>query len=132
MLHLVPDAAARGGALDPLAAFATRYASLYETPPAFVTDLLALTPCADDDPRSLAHRPLPVYRAPLTHPLTEMEQADALLLDMDRYDDLMTGTIRATSAADTRPAPTPIHTHWRRDYTPLLPVSGDDHFYIGG
>ena len=132
MLHLVPDAATDFDALDPQAAFAVLYDSLYDTPPAFVTQLMALTPCAEDDPRSLAHRPLPVFRAPLTHPLCDREQAEALLLDHERYEDAITATIRVTGAADTRPAPTPIHTHWRREYIPLQPVSGDDHCFVGG
>jgi len=130
MLHLVPDTTNEIETLDPQAAFAVRYDALYETPPTFVTELMALTRYAANDPRRPARQPLPVYRAPRTHPLSDAEQDDALLLDCERYEDTMTATIRATSADDTRTAPTLLHTLRRRSQTPLPPASGANHVVL--
>ncbi len=130
MLHLVPDMADDTDIQDLTDTTSALYDLLYETPPSFVTQLMALTPCAPSDPRSPARNPLPVYRAPLTHPLSDSEQFDALLLDCERYENSITAVIRATGAHNARPTPTPIHPLPRRDYTPLPPASGDDHVIL--
>lgn len=132
MLRLVPSEAADSAPRDALEAFNLRYDSLYETAPEYVIQLRTRTPYGLNDPRSLADRPLPLFRAPTTRPLRDIEQAAALLRDTERHEEAITQVIRATSGAsvaEADDAPLPLLTYSQRDYVLLAPASGgDDHF----
>ncbi len=132
MLRLVPSEAADSAPRDALEAFNLRYDALYETAPAYVTKLRTLTPYGPGDPRSAANRPLPLFRAPITRPLTDIEQATALLRDTERHEEAIAQAIRATSGAsvaEAHDAPLPLLTYSQRAYALLAPASGGcDHF----
>ena len=78
----------------------TRYESLYETAPEFITQLIAATVPANEMCSNVT-RSAPRYQAPATRPFTDAEQAQALLIDCERHDDIITTTIRETSGRDT-------------------------------